>query len=112
MSGHVYRFDFKPRADLREARRLLEMAVLTAEILHGCEAVRLDGARRFDMGAGRCIIDGRGVVGRDLARLFTGFVTRLFGERSFRVLRLEGNFHDAVAESDAEEIQKMMRGRR
>lgn len=112
MSDHVYRFDFRPRADLREARRLLELAALAGEILHGPEAVRLDGAHRLDTRAGRCIIDGRGAAGRDLARLFAGFMTRSFGGRAFRVLRLEGNYHDAVAESDAEEIQKMMRGRR
>lgn len=112
MSDYVYRFDFRRGVDLREVRRLLERARLAVEILHGPEATALDGARRFDACAGRCIIDGRGAAGRDLARLFAGFNSRLFGERAFKVLRLAGNFHDAVAESDAEEIQKMMRGRR
>lgn len=111
MSDQVYHFEFKPGLDLREIRRSLDLAALAAEILHGADAVRLDGKHRFDGRARRCLIDGRGTPGRDIARLFTGFMTREFGPRSFRVLRLDGNFHDAVAEDDAEEIRKMMRGR-
>ena len=112
MRDHVYRFDFEPGAPLGEIRRSLQLAALSAEILHGPEAVRLEGARRFDKQARRCIIDGHGDAGRDLARLFTGFLMRQFGARSFRVIRLDGNFHDAVAESDAEELRKVMGGRR
>lgn len=110
MSDQVYHFEFKPGLDLREVRRSLELAMLAAEILHGSAAVRLDGKRHFDGRARRCLIDGSAAPGRDIARLFTGFIEREFGPRSFRVLRLDGNFHDAVAEYDADEIRKMMRG--
>ena len=112
MSEQVYHFEFKPSFDMREFRRTLELAVLAAEILHGADAVRLDGKHCFDGRTYRCLIDGRGAPGRDIARLFSGFVARKFGPKSFRVFRLDGNFHDAVAENDAEAIRKMMRGGR
>ena len=53
--------------------------------LHGESQVRLDAAHAVDADQRSCVIDASTQVGRDINRLFTGFVLREFGPDSFRV---------------------------
>lgn len=96
MNDHFYSYEFKPCVSMREARQALRLAAMVAEILHGAEAVRLDGGRRLSPNLRVCVIEGSTAVGRDIARLFSGFLARQFGPEAFKVRRREGEFEGAA----------------
>ncbi|MGH7222647.1 MAG: hypothetical protein ACRELF_05430, partial [Gemmataceae bacterium] len=70
---------------VEEAEASLLLAIFAVESLHGETQTRLDSAHYFDTDKRACVIDAATAVGRDLARLFTGFLRREFGEHSFQV---------------------------
>lgn len=65
------------------------LAILAVESLHGTSQVRLDAAHAFDTDHRICVINASSEVGRDLNRLFIGFVAREYGESAFEVCRVE-----------------------
>ena len=72
-----------------EIEATLVLAIVAAESLHGEAQVRLDAGHAFDADRRICVIDARSEVGRDLNRLFIGFVQREFGEDAFQVERVD-----------------------
>lgn len=83
-----YRFDETvPTADVREA---LTLAAVAAESLHGRSRIHLDAFFELDETARTCVVDAGTDVGRDIARVFTGLLTRTLGERAFCVERVRG----------------------
>ena len=44
----------------------------------------------LDAGKRSCVVDAATDVGRAIARIFTGFLTREFGEEAFQVQRIAG----------------------
>jgi hypothetical protein len=84
----LYRYLFTHNVPLEEVEASLLLALLAAESLHGETRVRRDGAHHLDPDAHACVFDAGTAVGRDLSRLFTGFLRREFGEDSFRVERV------------------------
>jgi hypothetical protein len=96
MYREVYRYCFKSSVVSEEIEASLLLAILATESLHGASQVRLDVAHAFDAERHVCTIDATTPVGRDLNRLFIGFVSREFGEDAFEVHRV-----DAVATSTA-----------
>ena len=89
MSQWLYRYQFDGRAEMNEVESLLARAILAAEDLYGESQVRLDASHCLDAAIRSCVIDGSTAVGRDINRMFTGFLSREFGEDQFRVERLE-----------------------
>ena len=89
MSREVYRYSFVPAIPMAEVEESLLLAVLAAESLHGRSRVRLDVSYAVDAGKRACVIDASPPVGRDLCRIFTGFLSHEFGERAFTVRRVE-----------------------
>jgi len=85
----IYRYRFNESIPLREAEESLLLAVLAVESLYGRSPVRLDAAFYLDREKRSCVVDAGSDVGRAIARIFTGFLTRQFGEESFRVERAE-----------------------
>ncbi len=83
----TYEYRFDRAAPLDAIRETLTLSVLSAENLHGSAKVRLDGRFRLDAKKRRCVLDASTEVGEDIARLFTGYLSREFGERSFTVRR-------------------------
>ncbi len=69
--------------DLRRPSLLL--ARFAVESLHGEARVLLDASHAFDPDLRACVIDAATQVGRDVNRLFAGFLRREFGPDSFRV---------------------------
>ena len=92
MSKEIYRYDFKSDASLEDIEASLLLAILATESLHGEAQVRLDAAHFLDPTKRACIIDGGTAVGRDINRLFTGFVVREFGADAFDVKRVDQAF--------------------
>lgn len=87
MTELVYRYTFEAEVVTEEVEATLVLALLAAESLHGEAEVRLDAAHYFDTDRRECVIDAGTPVGRDLARLFVGFLRREFGETAFTVSR-------------------------
>ena len=85
MTKELYRYHFTSIVLLEDIEASLLLAVLSAESLHGEAQVRLDAAHFFDSNQRACVIDANTSVGRDLNRLFVGFVRREFGEDAFHV---------------------------
>lgn len=88
MNSEVYRYNFVSALPLEDIEASLVLAIMSAESLHGEAQVRLDAAHFFDRDQRACVIDASTPVGRDVNRLFIGFVRREFGEDAFRVERV------------------------
>ena len=94
MTKELYRYVFTPVAPIEEVEASLLLAILATESLHGESQVRLDAAHYFDPAKRACVIDAGTPVGRDLNRLFTGFLGREFGPDAFTVERVEDHIHE------------------
>ncbi|MBI1900550.1 MAG: hypothetical protein HYS13_05485 [Planctomycetia bacterium] len=89
MPKDLYRYVFTPQVPTEEIEASLLLAGMAAESLHGEAQVRLDAAHYLDPDRRACVIDAGTPVGRDLNRLFVGFVSREFGPDAFRVERVD-----------------------
>ena len=89
MRKEMYRYEFQQDAPLEEIEEALLLAILATESLHGEAQVRLDAAHYFDPAKHACIIDASTAVGKDVNRLFTGFLVREFGRNAFKVKHVE-----------------------
>jgi hypothetical protein len=87
MTVDSYRYSFAPEVPAAEVEATLLLALFAVEALHGEAQVRLDAAHALDPGGRACVIDAASVVGRDLNRVFVGFLRREFGAGAFRVER-------------------------
>jgi len=89
MNQNIYRYDFSTEVPLPRVEESLALSVLTAESLHGSPQVRLDASFCVDREKHACIVDAGTEVGCDIARIFTGYLTREFGESAFKIKRLK-----------------------
>ena len=85
MTKDIYRYTFQDAAPLEDIEASLVLAILATESLHGEAQVRLDAGHHFDPDRRACVIDAGTAVGKDVNRLFTGFLRREFGDDSFTV---------------------------
>jgi hypothetical protein len=91
MSGERFRYVFAHCVDFDEVEASLVLARIGVESLHGATVARLDAAHVADPEARAMVIDASNDVGRDLNRLFAGFLSREFGSESFVVDRISGS---------------------
>ena len=89
MPREIYRYRFNSAVDITDVEASLLLALLATESLHGESQVRLEASHAMDVEGRTCVIDAGSNVGRDLNRLFVGFVRREFGEDAFRVGRVD-----------------------
>jgi len=87
MGKDTYRYRFNDSVPLREAEESLMLAALAAECLYGRSTVRLDATFCLDRRQRCCVVEAGTDVGQAIARIFTGFLSRQFGEEAFRVER-------------------------
>jgi hypothetical protein len=85
----AYRYLFAAEVPAVEVETTLVLSILGVEALHGEAQARLDAQHAFDGRRRVVVIDAATEVGRDLNRLFIGFMTREFGPGSFRVERVQ-----------------------
>jgi len=83
----TYRYVFKRHLDINDVQDTLTLAILGAENLHGRSRLRLGGWWRLDRQRRTCLIDASTPVGEDIAKLFTGYLGKEFGETAFTVRR-------------------------
>lgn len=88
MSRDIYRYTFDVKISMTEVRDSLFLAVFCAEGLHGPAQVRLDAGFCLDEKKGACVVDASTPVGRAIAQIFTGLLSREFGEDAFTVERV------------------------
>ncbi len=94
MTTNLYRYNFDETASTEDIECALLLAVWGCEALHGDAQTRLDAAHYFDTDQHACVIDAGTCVGRDLNRLFVGFIGREFGPDAFTVERVEEPIHE------------------
>lgn len=90
MRTTVYCFEFTSlisEADLDQLELTIGLAIVGAQSLHGEDAVRLDVGYYLDREKRSCAIDGATPAGRDVAKLFAGFMRNEFGSDSYTVQR-------------------------
>ncbi len=93
MNHNIYKYEISFDVPLDEVEQSLALSVLTTESLHGRTRVRLDASFFIDKDKHACIVDGGTEVGRHIASIFTGYLTREFGENAFKVKRVSRNFN-------------------
>ena len=98
MIREIYRYNFDSKVPIRDVEESLLLAVLAAESLHGRALVRLDASFSLDPKKRACVVDAATEVGQAIARIFTGFLGREFGEESFKVERM-GNIGASAPEA-------------
>ncbi len=101
MRAEVYRYVFAPEVPLEEVEWSLLLALFGVESLHGEAQTRLDAAHFFDLDKRTCVVEAGTAVGRDLNRLFVGFLRREFPQGGFTIERLDGK---VGAERPAESV--------
>lgn len=84
----VYRYHFAAPIPLEDVESSVVLALLSAASLHGESQVRLDAGHYFDLDQRACVIDAGTLVGRDLNKLFVGYLRREFGDDTFTVERV------------------------
>jgi len=88
-----YKFIFNPSVPVSDVEETLLLSVIAAESLHGKSRLRRDVVYEFRCERESCVeqavlvIESNTDAGRDLAKLFTGFAIREYGEDAFRVRR-------------------------
>ena len=92
MNREIYRYKFDSKVPIGDVEESLLLAVLAVESLHGRSLVQLDASFCLDVHKRSCVVDAATEVGRAIARIFTGFITREFGENAFKVKRVNENY--------------------
>jgi hypothetical protein len=100
MTKPQYIYQFREGAPLDEVGDLLFLAALAAESLHGRSSLRLDGTFLLEKEKRQCEVNAGSQVGRDLARIFTGFLVHQLGDKAFQV-RLDDAHAAAAAKGGA-----------
>jgi hypothetical protein len=85
MIQESFHYRFAESVPEQELEETLMLAVLAVESLHGRSRVRMESRFNLDKAGRTCVIDASTDVGRDLARIFTGYSVREYGERSVRI---------------------------
>jgi DNA-directed RNA polymerase specialized sigma24 family protein len=87
-SMELYHYIFRPNVPMADVEGSLLLAVVATESLHGEAQTRLDSSHHIDWARATCVVDAGTPVGRDLNRLFVGFLRHEFGRDAFRVARV------------------------
>lgn len=80
---YIYRFT--EDAPIEEVGDVLCLAALAVESLHGRSSLRLEGNFLLKKEKRQCTVNAATQVGRDLARIFTGYLAEQIGEKAFKV---------------------------
>lgn len=88
MNRELYRYKFDSDVPIRDIEDSLCLAVLTTECLYGRSLIKLDACFCLNRKKRSCVVDAATEVGCTIARIFTGFLSREFGEETFKVERI------------------------
>lgn len=88
MQREIFRYVFADSIDMSDVESSLLLSLIALESLHGESQVRLEASHAMDANRRTCVIDSQTDVGRDLNKLFVGFIRHDLGEDCFRVERV------------------------
>lgn len=89
MTQIMYRYIFDPKSSIETIEAALLLGIVGVESLYGESQARLDVQHILDRQKRACTLDASTRIGRDLNRLFIGYLRREFGESGFRVRRIQ-----------------------
>ena len=87
MKATAFRYEFGERVEIPEVEASLLLALWATESLHGESNCRLEAGYALDAERRACVVDADSQAGKDLNRIFVGFLEREFGADAFRVER-------------------------
>jgi hypothetical protein len=93
----VFRYTFNRNVPLEEVEGSLILAEMAAESLYGVIDVTLDARFMLDKTKRACVIDASTQVGRDVNRLFAGFLSREFSGDAYSVELVERETVESAA---------------
>ncbi|MBU1319361.1 MAG: hypothetical protein KKG33_14225 [candidate division Zixibacteria bacterium] len=88
MNRELCRYSFDSKVPIQDVEESLLLAVLATEFLYGRSMIRLHASFCLDPKKHSCVVDAATEVGWAISRIFTGFLTREFGEEAFKVVRV------------------------
>ncbi|MEE9368720.1 MAG: hypothetical protein V3V05_07630 [Pontiella sp.] len=100
-----YTYRFAPDVPSQEMEDTFMLALLAVESLYGHSRVRMESRFKVDKENRTCLIEAMTQIGSDLAKIFTGFSTKEYGERAVMIDRKNGEpFGSNVEEKMAEGV--------
>ncbi|TWT29815.1 hypothetical protein KOR42_54840 [Thalassoglobus neptunius] len=103
MAAHCYMFS--PKIEMAEVEASLLLSVWAVESLHGESRVRLESRCQVDDDQRTVTIDAGSDVGRDLNRIFVGFLHREFSPMMFEVRPVAGDDVSGLAWKSIPELE-------
>jgi hypothetical protein len=89
MRPDIYRYAFRPSVPFEDVEASFVLSLMATESLYGESQVRLDAGHAADAEKRSFVVDASTDVGRDLNRLFLGFLRREFGQDALSVERVD-----------------------
>lgn len=86
----AYQYTFGRTAVLEDVESTLLLAIFATQSIHGEVQTLMDVAHSFDREGRQMVIDASTEVGRDLNRVFSGFLHREFGHDGIAIKRVTG----------------------
>ncbi|MBD3297053.1 MAG: hypothetical protein GF341_00195 [candidate division Zixibacteria bacterium] len=102
-----YEYRFGPSAPIPVILETLVLAVAAAESLHGRARVRSDSQVHVNTSERLCFVEGLLPIAEDLARIFTGFLSRKCKADDFSVRQLDqpsGSTHEGTSTLEKLEV--------
>lgn len=99
MTKQLYRYRFTAEVPIGDVGASFLLAFLATESLHGETQVRLDAAHSLNHRRRSCMINVQSRVGRDISRIFTGFLRHEFGEDAFSIKRQQRHIETQLQET-------------
>ena len=84
----ISQFEFVKSVPMGEVSETLNLSILTTQNINPKSKVQLDGWTKIDPGKRTVQIDRTTEIGEQIAQQFISFITRAFGEKTFRHTRL------------------------
>jgi hypothetical protein len=98
-----YTYRFAPDVPAQEMEGTFMLALLAVESLYGHSRVRMETRFNVDKETRICRIETMTQIGSDLAKIFTGFATKEYGERAVMIDRKSGDAFGSKAEEQMAE---------
>ncbi len=89
MPAQHFKYTFSQSLSMPDVEAAFVLAIFAVESIHGESDTRLLAEHAMELQTRTCVVDASTELGRDLNRLFVGFLRREFGDVGFRVERIE-----------------------
>jgi len=102
MSRTIYHYRFDTDLPMDAIKGSLLLAVIAVEGLKGRARVQLEARFKLNKNKRSCEIEANTDVGESIARIFTVFLVKEFGEQAFKVERVFSSIEAEASNGDRE----------